>query len=86
MGKSNRAIAESGLMGRKKAQKLRDIALEHDWINKLNPMPDNAQLATGLNVTVHTPSSSMSSVLPYAEKVDKWIEVVFKAALSIRDW
>ena len=74
MGESNRAIAESGLMGREKAQKLRDIALEHDWINKLNPLPDNAQLATVLNVTVHTPSSSMSSVLPYAEKVNKWIE------------
>jgi transposase len=74
MGESNRAIAQSGLMGRKKAQKLRDTALEHGWLDKLNPLPDNAQLATVLNVTVHTPSSSVSSVLPHAEKVNKWIE------------
>lgn len=74
MGESNRAIAQSGLMGRKKAQKLRDTALEHGWLDKLNPLPDNAQLATVLNVTVHTPSSSVSSVLPHAGKVNKWIE------------
>lgn len=74
MGESNRAIGQSGLMGRKKAQKLRDTAVEHGWLDKLNPLPDNAQLATVLNVTVHTPSSSMSSVLPHAEKVNKWIE------------
>ena len=74
MGESNRAIAQSGLMGRKKAQTLRDTALEHGWLDKLNPLPDNAQLATVLNVTVHTPSSSLSSVLPHAKKVEKWIE------------
>ena len=41
MGESNLAISESGLMERKKAQKLRDTALEHGWLDKLNLMPDN---------------------------------------------
>jgi hypothetical protein len=74
MGESNRAIAHSELNGRKKAQKLRNPAVEHGWLDKLNPLPDDAQLATVLNVTVHTPSSSVSSVLPHTEKVNKWIE------------
>lgn len=74
MGESNRAIAQSGLMGRKKAQKLRDTALEHGWLDTLIPLPDNSQLAAVLNVTVHTPSSSVSSVLPHAEKVKLWME------------
>jgi hypothetical protein len=61
MGESNRAIAEAGLMGRKKAQKLRDLAQAHGWLEPLNSLPDNTQLATVLNVTVHTPSSAISS-------------------------
>lgn len=46
MGGSNRAIAEAGLMGRKKAQKLRDLAQSHGWLEPLNSLPDNTQLAT----------------------------------------
>ena len=61
-------------MGRKKAKKLRDTLFEHGWLDKLHPLPDNTQLATVLSVTVHIPSSSMSSVLPHAEKVNKLIE------------
>lgn len=74
MGESNRAIAQSGLMGRKKAQTLRETAREHGWLDNKAPLPDNAHMATVLNVTVHTPSSSISSVMPYAQKVNKWIE------------
>jgi transposase len=74
MGESNRAIAEAGLMGRKKAQKLRDLAQAYGWLEPLNSLPDNTQLATVLNVTVHTPSSAISSVMPHADKVNKWIE------------
>jgi hypothetical protein len=73
MGESNRAIAQAGLMGRKKAQKLRDTAQAHGWLEPLNSLPDNTQLATVLNVTVHTPSSAISSVMPHADKVNKWI-------------
>ncbi len=74
MGESNRAIAQSGLMGRKKAQKLRDTAVAQDWLDKLKPLPENAELATVLNVTVHTSSSTMSSVLPHADKVKTWMK------------
>ena len=74
MGESNRAIAQSGLMGRKKAQKLRETAVEHGWLDKVSALPDNTQLAAVLNVTVHTPSSSVSSVLPFANKVNQWIK------------
>lgn len=55
MGESNRAKAQSGLMSRKKAHKLRGTALEHGWLDKLDALPDNSQLAAVLNVTVHTP-------------------------------
>jgi predicted kinase len=48
MGESNRAIAEAGLMGRKKAQKLRDLAQAYGWLEPLNSLPDNTQLATVL--------------------------------------
>ncbi len=46
MGKSNRAIDNSGLMGRKKAQALREKAILHGWLEHDAVLPDNDTLAT----------------------------------------
>ncbi len=48
MGESNRAIANSGLMGRKKAQALREKAILHGWLEPDVVLPDNDALATAL--------------------------------------
>lgn len=82
MGESNRAIAESGLMGRKKAQVLRKTAEQHGWLDKHTTLPDNAALATILNTSVHA-SSHLSTVLPYADKVKQWLEDGIQGRLSI---
>ena len=45
LGESDRAIAQTGLMGRRKAGELRDIACRQGWMEVSNPLPDDGALA-----------------------------------------
>jgi len=73
MGESNRAIANSGLMGRKKAQALREKAILHGWLDPDAVLPDNDTLATVLEENSQVLIKG-SSVAPYADKITKWYE------------
>ena len=63
LGDSDRAIARSGLMGRRKAGALRGVAVREGWLEPSSVLPDDATLAQ----VVWSPTSrtqSKSSVLP----------------------
>ena len=44
LGESDRSIAKAGLMGRRKAAELRQLAKERGWLDK-GPLPDDSELA-----------------------------------------
>ena len=70
LGDSDREIAKAGLMGRRKAAALRQVALAQEWLNQEQPIPDEATLAAVLTAAapaVATPSQSL--VEPYREQV-----------------
>lgn len=72
LGDTDRAIARTGLMGRKKAARIREIALSHDWLNTARPIPDEAELAGVIPRNGEEPSGSL--VLPFAREVTTWRE------------
>ncbi len=45
LGETDRSIARAGLMGRKKASRIRNIAEARGWLNKETPLPEEAVLA-----------------------------------------
>ena len=71
LGESDRAISQAGLMGRKKAGELRDIACRQGWMEVSNPLPDDAALAEVLTDGSVRPQP-ISLVLPYQEEVTRW--------------
>jgi len=73
MGESNRTIARTGLIGRRKAADLRDLAQEHGWLEVDQPLPDEAQLATHFADRPRN-TSNTSLIEPYHEKVKAWVE------------
>ena len=70
LGDTDRAIARTGLMGRKKAARIREIALAHGWLNTAKPIPDEAELAGVIPRNGEEPSGSL--VLPFAQEVTTW--------------
>ena len=71
LGDSDRAIARSGLMGRRKAGALRDVAVREEWLETSSVLPADVTLEQ----IVQSPSSrpqSASSVLPFQDKVTAW--------------
>ncbi len=73
MGESNRTIARTGLIGRRKAAELRDLAQEHGWLEVDQPLPDEAELAIHF-VDKPRNASNTSLIEPYHEKVKTWAE------------
>ena len=68
LGDSDRAIARSGLMGRRKAGALREVAGREGWLEASSVLPDDATLAQVVQAPTSRPQSA-SSVLPYQDKV-----------------
>ena len=71
LGESDRALAKAGLIGRRKAKKVRGIAGEQGWLDPSHPLPDDASLAEVLG-RPSSPSQSISLVRPYQEAVSGW--------------
>jgi len=44
LGETDRAISRAGLLGRKKATAVREIALGQGWLDPKTPLPDHAWL------------------------------------------
>ncbi len=71
LGDTDRGIADSGLMGRRKAAEVRRQARHHGWLDLAQCLPDDDTLAqTFLSSTagLQTPSQ----VLPYRAEVEQW--------------
>ncbi len=71
LGESGRALAKAGLIGRRKAKKVRRIAGEQGWLDPSHPLADDATLAEMLG-RPSSPNQSISLVLPYQEDVSGW--------------
>ena len=73
LGESDRAIAQTGLMGRKKAKAVRALASTKGWLDLDCELPDDAVLAASFNSPVSRPQA-VSLVEPYADQVTRWWE------------
>ena len=72
-GQSDRQIAKSGLMGRKKAGEIRAVAFKSGWLDKTQPVPDEAVIAEVLDVK-SCRATEVSSVYPYRDEVTAWLQ------------
>ena len=72
LGQSDRAIASSGLMGRKKAGLVRSVAQKEGWLDVSAPLPDEAALSQVFGDV--PPRGPASVVLPHQAEVTKWWE------------
>ncbi len=72
-GDTDRSIARSGLMGRKKSAEFRQLALEHGWLDPQTPLPDSTDLARAMQRRKEA-RLQPSLVEPYADDVRKWLE------------
>lgn len=70
-GDSDRDIARSGLMGRKKLGKLRELAARLGWLDPAQPLPDDAALAAALTPT-RVATSTVSTLAPFASLIREW--------------
>lgn len=71
LGDTDRGIAKSGLMGRRKAAAIRAVAQRHGWLDPTQPLPDDEFLVK----TFLCPSSrpqAPSQVFPHREEVEQW--------------
>jgi transposase len=73
LGESDRELAKAGLIGRRKAGRLREIAQAQGWLEAGRPLPEDAQLAAALSTPRAQPPVP-SSIEPYAEQVMAWHE------------
>ena len=71
LGDTDRAIARSKLVGRKKAKAIREIAWSRGWLNPANDMPADEELANCFSQS-SARSQTTSLVEPYGEEVKKW--------------
>ncbi len=73
-GDSDRDIARSRLMGRKKAAQLRGLAALHGWLVPETALPDDAQLAEVLVIGTALPASSISTLEPWRAQIATWAD------------
>lgn len=73
-GDSDRDIARSRLMGRKKAAHLRGIATERGWLVPETALPDDAQLAEVLASGTALPASCVSTLEPWRAEIAAWMD------------
>lgn len=71
LGDTDRGIAHSGLMGRRKAAQLRLLAQEQGWLDLTQPLPEDEVLAQILHHPSPRPQTT-SLVLPHEEEVKQW--------------
>lgn len=70
-GDSDRDIARSRLMGRKKLGKLRALAEQMGWLDPAQPLPDDAALALTLT-PARAAASTVSTLAPFASLIRQW--------------
>lgn len=73
LGDTDRAIARTGLMGRRKAGAVRRVAETSGWLDPAVPLPDDAELSRRLGRKA-VKASSVSLVEPFRDEVTRWRE------------
>lgn len=71
-GDSDRDIARSKTMGRKKIAQVREIANERGWLATEIPLPDDIALATVLARKETLSVKCISSLEPWRDQITKW--------------
>jgi len=71
-GDSDREIARSKGMGRKKIADVREIALAHGWLTADVPLPDDSVMAAVLLRKQILPMTCVSTLEPWREQITKW--------------
>jgi hypothetical protein len=71
-GDSEREIARSGLMGRAKAARFRELAREKGWLELTRPLPPDAEIAAAL-APPRVPLTAQSTLAAYRQLVAQWL-------------
>ena len=71
-GDSDRDIARSKTMGRKKIAQVREAASARGWLTPEFPLPDDGVLSTLFARKEALPASCVSTLEPWREQVTKW--------------
>ena len=71
LGESDRAIAQTGVMGRKKVRSVRQLAKTRGWLEPGNDVPPEIELAACFDQS-HARPQTTSTVEPYADQVERW--------------
>ncbi len=71
-GDSDRDIARSKTMGRKKLAQVREMAGERGWLAPERPLPDDGVLAALFARKDALPANCLSTLEPWREQVTKW--------------
>jgi transposase len=72
-GDSERDVARTRLMGRRKLAAFRALAAAQGWLDSEVPLPEDEAIAAAVGQARRAPSS-VSSVEPYRELVASWVE------------
>ena len=73
-GDTDRAIARSGLMGRRKSGEVRELAASRGWLDATVPLPDDAELASTFERSATLPATCVSSLAPFRDQIKAWAE------------
>jgi hypothetical protein len=71
-GDSDREIARSRTMGRKKVAQIREVALARGWLAPDAALPDDAVVAAALMRKEALPASCVSTLEPWREQIANW--------------
>lgn len=72
-GDSDREIARSRIMGRRKVSAVREVATARSWLSSsTTPLPDDAALAEVFSNQEKLPVICQSTLLPWREQVKEW--------------
>lgn len=71
-GESDRDLARSGVVGRRKAGEVRKEAIAQGWLDPARPLPSEAELARAF-AQRSQPAGNGSSVAPYRAQIQAWV-------------
>ncbi len=71
-GDSDRDIAKSRIMSRKKLAEVRELALARGWLLHATALPDDTMLAEVFASKNDLPASCQSTVTPWRNEIEKW--------------
>ncbi|HYQ90930.1 MAG TPA: IS21 family transposase, partial [Candidatus Competibacteraceae bacterium] len=71
-GASDREIARSGILGRRKIAKVRAVAAACGWLALDSPVPDEAVLSAQFARHEAVPASGISTLAPWREQIRQW--------------